>query len=346
MTIKCKTVIIAIKLKKNLFTVYKTKRICEAAMNLQTLDYFSTLADSRSFTEAAERLNVTQQTLSASINKLEKELGVILIQRTQPIALTFPGEQFLKYATQFQKNTRAMLQEFHDIAGEEKGRMRVGVSATRGHIIMPRAIATFQEAHPKVMIELVEGENEELYDKLNRSEIDLMVGTVPSTTGALVVHHLTNEKIVLLISQKLMQKTYGVRAQDIVNQLKETKDLRPLGQCPFMLLGQRDVAGSLARQAFERSGIQPEASVISTNSETLIALAQRGVGACFLPSELIASTFPNPESAGLHTIDLGPEMHYQISVAWKQLGHTWKMIEEFASVLTEQASETEHLQTI
>ena len=61
-------------------------------MNFQTMDYFIALAEERSFTKAAERLNVTQQTLSAHIASVERDLGVRLVVRRVPLELTYAGE--------------------------------------------------------------------------------------------------------------------------------------------------------------------------------------------------------------------------------------------------------------
>ena len=71
-------------------------------MNFQTMDYFVAVAEEKSFTKAAERLSVTQQTLSANIAAAEKELGSKLLERTVPLSLTFAGEEFLRYARRFQ----------------------------------------------------------------------------------------------------------------------------------------------------------------------------------------------------------------------------------------------------
>ena len=70
--------------------------------------------------------------------------------------------------------------------------------------------------------------------------------------------------------------------------------------------------------------------------ETLLALAMRGVGACFLPSELVASSYYDFETSGLHIIELGKEMSYSVSVAWRRTDHVWSAIESFAQVLSEQ----------
>ncbi|MBF0915253.1 MAG: LysR family transcriptional regulator, partial [Atopobium sp.] len=178
-------------------------------MNFQTMDYFVAVAEEKSFTKAAERLSVTQQTLSANIATAEKELGSKLLERTVPLSLTFAGEEFLRYARRFQAQRRAMDQEFLDIAGNERGRLRVGVTATRGHIIMPRSIAAFQKLHPNISIELDEGENDELVEWLSEGQLDLIVATVNSRLYDLVVKKLFDEKIVLVVSQALLESLYA-----------------------------------------------------------------------------------------------------------------------------------------
>lgn len=308
-------------------------------MNFQTMDYFVAVAEERSFTRAAERLNVTQQTLSANIAQAEKELGTRLLDRSVPLTLTYAGEEFLKYARRFQTTRRAMRQEFRDISGNERGRLRVGVTATRGHIIMPRSIAAFQKQHPLISIELHEGENDQLVEWLSGGQLDLVVATIKDHAYDLVIHDLFREKIVLVVAHSLLSELYGNDAERLVVKVEKTNNLSSFADLPFLTVGKRDVAGNLARQAFASAGITPHIKVMSRNSETLLALALRGVGACFLPSELIASTFANPEDTGLYVIELGRNMTYSVSVAWRKAEHVWSAITSFDEVLKEQLTE-------
>lgn len=85
------------------------------------MDYFVAVAEERSFTRAAALMHVSQQTLSASVAAAERELGVKLVERTVPLALTYAGEEFLAYARRFQAQQRAMGQEFRDIAHNATG---------------------------------------------------------------------------------------------------------------------------------------------------------------------------------------------------------------------------------
>lgn len=308
-------------------------------MNFQTMQYFIAVAEERSFTRAAERLSVTQQTLSAHIAGVERELGVRLVERRVPLQLTYAGEQFLGYARRFRAEQRAMRHEFRDIAGDESGRLRIGVTNTRGHIMMPRAIATFAREHPKIRIRLDEGENAELVEQLLEGTIDLVVATVDPRTPGLVVHDLYSEQLELLVSNALLEELYGDKAPSVIADVITTGSLASVAGCPFMVVGQRDVTGEQARRLFAESGIDPWVRVISKNSETLVALARRGVGACLVPSELVATTFPDPGAAGMSTVRFGERMSYAVSVAWRAQGHTWSMVEAFAEVLRDQFSD-------
>ena len=108
-------------------------------MNFSSMEYFIALAEERSFTRAAQRLMVTQQTLSAHIAGIERELGVRLVNRKVPLTLTYAGEVLLSYARRFETDRRAMEQEFADIAGDAQGLLGVGIASTRGRLLMPRA---------------------------------------------------------------------------------------------------------------------------------------------------------------------------------------------------------------
>ena len=85
-------------------------------MNLSSMEYFAVLARERSFTKAAEKLYITQQSLSSHIASLEKELGCQLLIRHIPLELTYAGEVFLRYGESICHTQTDMLWEFNDIS--------------------------------------------------------------------------------------------------------------------------------------------------------------------------------------------------------------------------------------
>ena len=99
-------------------------------MNFQSMEYFAAVAKNRSFTRAADALHITQQTLSAHIAGIERELGCPLLIRHIPLELTYAGEVFLRYATEFNTKYDCMLHEFGDILNNQTGKLRIGIAFT------------------------------------------------------------------------------------------------------------------------------------------------------------------------------------------------------------------------
>lgn len=86
-------------------------------MNFSSMDYFVMTAQEGSFTRAAERLHITQQTLSAHIANLEREVGSRLFVRSLPLELTYAGQVFWEYAVEFRRKLQFLEREMGDIAG-------------------------------------------------------------------------------------------------------------------------------------------------------------------------------------------------------------------------------------
>lgn len=305
-------------------------------MNFSSMEYFIALAEERSFTRAAQRLMVTQQTLSAHIAGVERELGVRLVNRKVPLTLTYAGEVLLGYARRFETDRRAMEQEFADISGDERGLLAVGIASTRGRLLLPRAIAAFRELKPGVRIMVEEDENENLVEALREGRVDMTVATIPTNAPGLEVRLLRTEQIVLVASWNLLRRLYGDNAQNVVNEVVRTGSLAALEGCPFLLLGRHDEPGDLSRLLIERAGLDIEPAVVSTNSETLMELALRDMGATFVPADL-AHAMLGEQTSDMCVMVLGPAARIDIHIAWRSSTHVWSVIEDFADLLAEQA---------
>lgn len=147
-------------------------------MNFLTIHYFLTLVEERNFTRAAERLHVTQQTLSGHIAMVEREVGMKLFIRHVPLELTDGGEVFYRYARIFQRNELAFRRALSDVSGSESGVLRIGVAPARGEVLLPPLLEVFHRRYPRVRIVLCEMANAMIRKALEREEIDPGVGAV------------------------------------------------------------------------------------------------------------------------------------------------------------------------
>lgn len=302
-------------------------------MTFTSLDYFAMVARERSFTRAAERLHITQQTLSSHIAALEKEVGCALLVRHIPLELTYAGEVFLQYALEIRRKKEAMLQELGDIAHNEKGRLRIGISHTRGHTIMPEIITRFQQRYPLVQVQLSEATNEALHAKLLSGEVDLVVASYfQEVVQGVELEDFYQEEVVLLAADSLLEQIYGPEKERVLEQVRQREELTPLKDCPFVLNNQTDIAGRIERQLMSRAGFFPVVRAESNNTETLLDLCLREVGACFCPENLVGPTLNAERERGkIHLLRFGTQTRYMIRFGYLK-GCRWSMIRNFIHI--------------
>ena len=299
-------------------------------MNFQSIHYFLQVARKRSFSQAAEELFITQQTLSASIASLEKELGCKLFVRHIPLELTYGGELFLKYAKAFEQNHDRMERDFAEIGAGIRGRLRVGVAVNRGRLLMPKVIHAFHETHPMVEVEVMEGKNDALVEALHEGEIDLAIADFPEDYRGIALEPYYEDEIVLAVSDGLLEAHLGHRAEQIRKTLAETRDVRLLSEVPFLMSSALSVSGRIARKLIRQAGVVPEVKTSSGNMETLIEMCYLGEGACFCPEKLLRNLLDQTQLSTM-TVLRFPEggTRYTVQFGWPNEEKDWPLRRDF-----------------
>lgn len=302
-------------------------------MNFQSMEYFIMLAKERSFTKAAERLHITQQTLSAHISAIENELECRLIIRHVPLELTYAGEVFLQYADDFQRKYYSMKREFSDIAHSDKGKLRIGVEHTRGRVIIPDMIMKFQKLYPQIEIQSVEDVHDVLRKKLIDGEIDIAIADLPDKIPGVEVRDFIEEEIVLFVPDSLMDDLYGSRKDAVAERIQKNGELSLLAGCPFLIGDEKNTVGRLGRFFIKRANFHPIVKAQSKNVEMLLELCVKGVGACFCPEELAKAILGEKHLAELKMFRLGEEAKYMIRLGWQAQTYQWSIISKFIEVV-------------
>ncbi len=299
-------------------------------MNFLTMDYFVALAEERNFTHAAMRLHITQQTLSAHIAALEKEVGAPLFVRHVPLELTYAGQVFYRYAVAIQKDYRSLRQTLAGVTDQEIGEIRIGTAATRERLILPDLLAAFQKQYPRIRFLLTEGSNLNLRQRLLDGQIDLAIALFGKSVPGLELHPFYKEKIVLVCPASLWEKgapEAGLRLE--TKAVSDTPAWRTfLQQCPVLLNADTNIAGQTARRLFSRCGVQPDIRIESNNLETLLSLCVLGTGAMFSPDNLVARLLQPGEARRVRIFGL-PDASYTISFGCKRHRDRWIMLDKF-----------------
>src|SRR5919202_1228598 len=135
----------------------------DGSVELQQLRYVVEVAETSSFTRAAERCLVVQSALSHQIARLERELGARLFERTsRRVRLTPAGAAFLHAARQCLDAAERAVAEVAAAVGEIRGRLAVGLIPTVAAVDIPDALREFRERYPAVRIGLRVGSSEDL----------------------------------------------------------------------------------------------------------------------------------------------------------------------------------------
>jgi len=298
-------------------------------MNFSSMEYFTVLAQERNFTRAAERLHITQQSLSSHIAGMEKELGSQLLVRHVPLELTYAGEVMLRYATDFQKFHTDMQREFCDISQKQKGILRVGTASTRGQMILPKTIALFRESYPNISVELTEGSNGMLHQKLLRGTIDLAIADFPENLPGISLTDFYREENVLVIEKGLFAKCFTFSAEECEKRL-HAGDYSELSECPFVLGSIEDIDGRVGRDILKRAGIDdPIVAVTSHNVGMLLRLCLCGVGACVCPQKIVRSMLTPEQLSSVWVFRLGADTASHIQFGCQAQSYQWSVIERF-----------------
>lgn len=306
-------------------------------MNFLSMEYFAALAREKNFTRAAEKLHVTQQTLSAHIASLEKETGCLLFIRHVPLELTYAGEIFYKYAIDFRKNEEALRRELADVSRSEAGKLTIGAAPTRGRVILPELVYAFGERYPKVAVELKEGMNLDLVTMLSKGELDLAVAHFPRPVTGLHVEPFYEDSVCIVVSKALLRKIYGDEAASVLQAVREEKKgcFAPFARCPFVINSGHSVSGSQARRFFRDNRIEPLVRVESDNTEMLLDLAVLGSGAFFCPQKDIAGKTISEEAKKKLEIIPVKDSSYHVSFGYMTDSYQWSMIRRFIDMARE-----------
>ena len=298
-------------------------------MNFLSMEYFVVLAQERNFTRAAERLHMTQQSLSSHIAGIEKELGCQLLVRHIPLELTYAGEVLLRYAKDFQRSHEEMCREFGDIAQNQTGVLRIGAAATRGQILLPETIAVFQKDYPNIRIDLTEASNDILHQELLKGTIDLAIADFPKVMTGIVLQDFYREEIVLVMEANLFAAAFGAESESCKKRFL-AGDFSALRACPLVLGDMDDVDGRIALELLDRFDVErPRIAARSHNVGTLLKLCVRGVGGCFCPKNIVHAMLTKKQIASLFLFPLGTKAHYQIRFGYKESSYQWSAIRKF-----------------
>lgn len=172
-------------------------------MNLRDLRYLTALADLRHFGKAAEACYVSQPTLSAQLKKLEDDLGVQLVERTQrQVRLTEVGEDVAARARRVLHEVDEIITVARQYRDPFAGRLRVGFIPTLGPYLLPYIVPVVRERWPHLELLLFEDQTRRLLAQLREGVLDAAVLALPVDSQGLAATELFIEPFVVALPRE------------------------------------------------------------------------------------------------------------------------------------------------
>lgn len=232
------------------------------------------LSKLRNFSKAAEKLYLTQPTISNHINNLEKELNTLLFNRTNKrVSLTPAGEILLKHAISILNERDQALFSLGQFKGEINGTLEIASSTVPERYLLTNLLCAFSEIYPKVKYNVLRYDSKQVIDKLLSGEVDFGIVGSKREKPQLIYSEIFDDEIILIAPT---DKTYA--AIDTIT--------------PDALLNHRFIMreeGSGTRKTVEehlsQHGLQVDqlrVVAFMENTETIKEVVKNGMGLSFV----------------------------------------------------------------
>lgn len=172
-------------------------------MTIQQLEYILAIDRYRHFGQAAEACFVTQPTLSAQVIKLERELDVLIFDRSKmPVIPTEIGVQLIEQARRVVSESKGIYETVAQMKGDVAGLIKIGIIPTLAPYLLHLFIGKFLDKYPKVQLQIEELITEEVVKRLKNDELDLGIVSTPLNEQGILEKPLFYEKFYAYFSDK------------------------------------------------------------------------------------------------------------------------------------------------
>jgi LysR family hydrogen peroxide-inducible transcriptional activator len=245
-------------------------------MEFQQLRYVSAIAETGSFSRAAERCQVAQPSLSQQVLKLENDLGTKLFDRLgRSVRLTEAGRAFLPHARSILSQVETARSSVADNCADVRGSVAVGVIPTIAPYMMPRYTTTFAKQYPEAKLRIVEATTPILIESLRDLSVDIAILALPLRHKDLDLLPLRTEPLFVVLPRNHPRAA----AQSLA-----LKDIR--GES-FVMLRDGHCFRDLSLTTCARARITPRIAFESDQFSSLFGMVAAGIGISLVPEMAI-----------------------------------------------------------
>ncbi len=248
-------------------------------MDITSLYYFTEVAKDLHITQTANRLYISQQTLSNHIKRLENYYDITLLNRKPTLSLTYAGEQVLHFAQEILRTSENLKDKLNDIRKEERGVLLFGSSRFRMDLCLPSILDSFSKRYPNVEIRITDANSNQLEKLVLDGEIDLAIVISVKDNSQITKIPLMSDHLYLCVTDTLLKKYYGEDLSALKNKAMIGTNIKDFAKLPFCMLNNR--MGQKIQKCFDDAHVEPNVYTTSRYLQITTSIGLLGLAACF-----------------------------------------------------------------
>jgi DNA-binding transcriptional LysR family regulator len=289
-------------------------------VEIRQLRAFVAIAESGTFTAGALRVHVTQAAISMQIRQLETEIGAkVFVRAPRHVILTEAGEQLLRRARHILREHDAALDEIAELAGAERGRLRIGsASAMVLTEQLPSILKELRKQHPAAEIAVTSGTSEVLVDQILAGEVDVAFVSLPVDVRGIMTERLSQDQLVAIASPR--------------HKLAKQKTISA-----YTLAGERLILGErggntrrLIDQFFAQAGVTLHVAMELSRQQAIKRMVEEDMGVGIVP---LQSVKEEVEKGRLIRWWIeGAQINWELGIAQLSNGYDSPIMQKFVSL--------------
>lgn len=266
-------------------------------MSEQQIKYLITLVEEKSFSKAAKKLYVTQPSFSQYIQKMEKQFGVKLFDRSStPIHLTPEGEAVYEAFCEIRSINSNLKERITTLNNSQRGTLSIGTTPLCGSTLLSKSIKEFNIRYTGIKLSIVEKPLNELQSSIINGECDIAICSGNVNPNNFHIETLATESIYLAMSpdnpltetlSEYRLKVEEIKTNSIASLRTPYCSLETFRQEPYVLFEGTESIAVCAENIFKEAGIEPNVSLRVHEMYTVFSFVLANMGFSFFPDTMI-----------------------------------------------------------
>lgn len=298
-------------------------------MDIKYLNYILTIAKEKNLHRAAEKLFISQPSLSQFLTKLEAEIGTPLFERrSKNLVLTEAGKLYVETA-QTVVNLRNKL--YKDISNLiYQNHLSIATTSQWGMRLVSKVLPEFNQKYPDVMVEITESFFPSMTQRLKNREVDICLASIVHLNASYEVIPLGTEEIFFSVNRH--HPFCSLHTPDCTRISPEML-LYFFGNSSFLLTTKGSTTQVLVDELFHTLNFHPRILGYFDNINTILPMVSDGAGAAFVPA---SCTTANPE---IYYYPIDPSLHRQHVIAYRKDLPLTSVVNDILKIICEMYTE-------